>query len=349
MKYPKGIRPRGNSLLVDVTVHGVRRTGTVAGLDVDKALALQAQIRADMLKNIVGERAKAGVWTLKQAFDKTCELHWNETESKAYENLQANAQRALNYFGEATPVDALTSDRLDEYAKCLKDEGLSGSTINRKMSAVSKMLTVAVRKKKLEVRPHIDRKKETPGRIRFLTPEEEASVLGVFEMWAMDEQRQVTIMLVDTGVRPSELWQMENRDLDFLNGLIHVWETKNDSPRSVPMTDRVRDILWKRSDVFPRGPLFPYDNYWYDRVWNRMKAHLKLDEDTEFVPYALRHTCASRLAQSGEMQLQDIQKWMGHKSITTTLRYAHLMPSNLQKGTKALAKFTVGGDSSSRP
>ncbi len=334
MKLPKGIRQRGNSLLVDVTVNGIRRTGTVTGLDVDRAIALQATLRAEMLNTIAGDRPTQDVWTLRQAFEKACELHWNPGESKSWEQLRANAEVALRYFGEATRVDTLTSERIDQFAKSLRDSGLAGGTINRKVSALSKLLTVAQRKGKLTARPYIERCKETPGRIRFLTPHEEKLVLATFDQWGMDEQSEVVCVLIDTGLRPSELWRMEARDLDFLGNLIHVWDSKNHKPRSVPMTTRVRDILWRRSDAMA-GPLFPYDNYWFDRAWNRMKIHLKLDADKQFIPYALRHTCASRLIQRS-VALKVVQEWLGHKSIQTTLRYAHLCPTNLQDAVKVL-------------
>jgi integrase len=330
----KGIRQRGNSLLVDVTVHGVRRTGTVKGLNVNDAVALQAQMKADMLRDIIGNRQRKDTWTLRQAFEKTCELHWNPQESKSWDTLRANGELALSYFGEAAPVDTLDADRCDQFAKHLADSGLSGATVNRKMSALSKMLTVAVRKGKIQARPHIERKKEYQGRIRFLTPQEEKLVLSTFDQWGLDEQSEVACVLVDTGLRPSELWRMQSRDLDFLGNLIHVWESKNDKPRSIPMTTRVRDILWRRSDVVT-GPLFPYDNFWFGRAWDRMKTHIGLASDGEFVPYALRHTCASRLVQRG-VPLKVVQEWMGHKAIQTTLRYAHLCPTNLQEAVKVL-------------
>ena len=335
MRLPKGIRQRGNSLLVDVTVNGVRRTGTVAGLDLQRAVAMQAEMRADMLKSIAGQRQTQDVWTLRQAYEKACELHWNERESKSHRQLQRNAELALDYFGEATVVDSISADRIDAYARHLQESGLCGGTVNRKMSALSKMLTLAVRKGKLQARPHIERKKEYQGRIRFLTAAEERLMLATFDQWGLDEQSEVACVLIDTGLRPSELWRVQARDLDFLGNLIHVWDSKNDKPRSVPMTARVRDILWRRSDCMTGGSLFPYDNFWFDRAWNRMKTHIGMGDDKEFVPYALRHTCASRLVQRG-VALKVVQEWMGHKAIQTTLRYAHLCPTNLQEAVKVL-------------
>lgn len=46
MTLPQGIHQRGNSYVVDVTVKGIRRTATTP-LDLDKALSVQADLRAD--------------------------------------------------------------------------------------------------------------------------------------------------------------------------------------------------------------------------------------------------------------------------------------------------------------
>jgi integrase len=66
-----------------------------------------------------------------------------------------------------------------------------------------------------------------------------------------------------------------------------------------------------------------------------MKVHLGLKDDSQFVPYCLRHTCASRLAQRG-VHIAVIKQWMGHKTIQITMRYAHLSPDSLQAGVRAL-------------
>jgi site-specific recombinase XerD len=342
MKLPTGIRQRGNSLIVDVTVNGVRRTGTVAGLDVVKAVALQAELKSGMLKSIVGEQQARNVWTLKQAYEKTCELHWNERESKSWEQLRANGEQALAYFGEAATVDSITSERLDAYAKSLEDAGLVGGTVNRKMSAISKLLTVAIQKGKLTARPHVERKREFAGRLRWLSDDEEKVILSVFDQWGMDEVSEAICVLVDTGLRPSELWVLERRDIDFATNFIHVWDSKNDDARSVPMMERTRDILKRRCEITKKGPLFPYDNFWMHRAWSRMRTHLSMDHDKEFIPYVLRHTCASRLVQNG-VPLEHIRIWLGHKSIITTQRYAKTCPQNLVDAVKILEQKKRSG------
>ncbi len=48
-----------------------------------------------------------------------------------------------------------------------------------------------------------------------------------------------------------------------------------------------------------------------------------------------RHTTCSRLVQAG-FPLIVVQKWMGHATIQTTMKYAHLAPDSLDVALQAL-------------
>lgn len=336
LALPVGIRQRGESYFIDVTVKGVRRTATAP--DLNSAIIRQSELKLELLKQmgnpVTGEKNE---WTLAQAFDATCNLRWNVEESKSWKKLQQNGENVLRHFGKATLLSSITSERIDSFAQLMKESGLSGGTVNRQLSALSKMLSVAMDKRRLAHRPKIYRKRESPGRIRFITEEEEALILQTFQLWGMSEQAEIVQVLVDTGLRPSELWRLEKRDLDFASDLIHIWTSKNDKPRSIPMVSRVRNILHKRATILREPLVFPYNNYWFERHWDKMKQHLHMEKDKEFIPYCLRHTCCTRLVQRG-VPLSNAQVWMGHKTILTTRRYAQFSPDDLRRAAQVLEK-----------
>ena len=65
-----------------------------------------------------------------------------------------------------------------------------------------------------------------------------------------------------------------------------------------------------------------------EEAWRAMRRAIGLGDDPQFVPHALRHTCASRLVQRGA-SLYAVQKVLGHSTIKVTEKYAHLNPQAL--------------------
>lgn len=70
--------------------------------------------------------------------------------------------------------------------------------------------------------------------------------------------------------------------------------------------------------------MFPgLNNDSYRAGWRRAATHQGLVDDPQFVPYATRHTFASRLVQRG-ITLQVVQQLLGHTTLAMSMRYAHL-------------------------
>ncbi len=60
-----------------------------------------------------------------------------------------------------------------------------------------------------------------------------------------------------------------------------------------------------------------------------MRQETGLKDDKNFVPHCLRHTFASRLAAKGA-NIYKVSKLLGHSSVTTTEKYAHLFTGDLE-------------------
>ena len=96
--------------------------------------------------------------------------------------------------------------------------------------------------------PKIEREKVSNMRLRWMSGEEEKTLLRLFRQWEKHEHADVVEVLIDTGMRPSELFAMQPRDLNLKDGSIHimrtekdgkVYETKNGEDRTIYMTARV--------------------------------------------------------------------------------------------------------------
>lgn len=143
--------------------------------------------------------------------------------------------------------------------------------------------------------------------------------------------------LAEVGCRCGEAcsltWDRVNMDTRYATFTL----TKNNAARTIPLTQAIWELL---DNFFPEeqrvGRLFPFIPANYNDAWDECKCQIQeVAADVEFVPHSLRHTCASRLAALG-VSLQEIGSWLGHKTLATTMKYAHLVNGHLEQARKAL-------------
>lgn len=342
MNIPRGIRQRGSGFFVDVSYKGQRKTATCPTLA--EAIETQGQFKAALMNGLevdTPRRSNAKTWTLEQALDKALavppKIGWRGMSYEQQATL--NAQDAIKFFGPDRKLDAITLEQIDAWCHDCELRGNSDSTINRKLSALSKLCKVAINYGGLEAMPKLPQQRKEPvGRIRQISKAEEAELLRLTGLIYGADMANVIAVLIDTGMRCGELWNVRPDDVDLKNRVIMVYGTegkgtKNGNIRSVPMTERVRDIFATQTPQ--QGLYFNYSNSQLRRVWDRARGQMGLAGDKDFSPHVCRHTCASRLVRAG-VSIPIVQAWLGHSNIATTMRYAHLYPSDLMGALKQL-------------
>lgn len=228
---------------------------------------------------------------------------------------------------------------LDTLVKQFRAKDNSNATINRKLSALYKLLRKAERMGQISRLPTYLRLKERNGRVRFLSPEEEAALFAEIGRVEPDFER-LCIFLVDSGARVGEALGLKWTDVQGSNATF--WITKSGRSRTVPLTRRARRAVAGPSRQAHAGPfsMIGYQNFRYH--WNRARKAVGLAGDPQVVPHILRHTCASRLVQAG-IDLRRVQSFLGHQTIQMTLRYAHLATDDLAQCAAALDLRNEGG------
>jgi len=150
----------------------------------------------------------------------------------------------------------------------------------------------------------------------------------------------ILLLLLDTGIRVGELVFIRIEDLDLLYGCIQVLG-KGQKVRSVPVSKLTRKEIIRYLNHF-RGQLCPTDSpylfpksdgkpisvnsvqQFLHRLANR--AGLK---GIKCSPHVFRHTFATQSIANGA-NVFVLKEIMGHASLSTTLKYTHLQPHDLQ-------------------
>ena len=225
-------------------------------------------------------------------------------------------------------------------------EEAAENTINNKLSVLSVLLDKAIEEGVIQSRPTFTYKRSPDDfRYRVISATEERVLFGSF---AEDIDRHFSGFLLDTGARPSEAMNLVRSDGNLGDGTVsfRVTKTGRRGARTIPLTDRAATALRWALDAFPRA-----GNIWaglrYSTYYHRFcRARDAAGLGPDVIPYTLRHTCATRLAQ-GHMSELRIMKWMGHKSLNTTMRYVTLAVQDLGQGADILGKSSGGQGSKS--
>ncbi|MEM9774922.1 MAG: tyrosine-type recombinase/integrase [Chloroflexota bacterium] len=134
-------------------------------------------------------------------------------------------------------------------------------------------------------------------------------------------------LLWQTGMRVSELEDLQLDDVDFDRQQIIIRNAKGLKDRAVYMTDGLIEALQDYLTV--RGPALTDHVFIYrhkflskDLVRSRLRT---ASQRVRFkvTPHMLRHTFATQLVNAGA-DITTIQTLLGHKRLNTTMTYAHV-------------------------
>lgn len=274
-------------------------------------------------------------WTLQKAVDHTIKHRWKGKGGEA--KAVINSAFALDFFGSETLISAITSKWVIEYMEELMEEhDNSPSTLNKKMSALKVVLTMALDIGGIDTLPRMKRYTEATRSPHWFSDGDEDAMLRGCERLGYTELGEFIQVGLDTGFRRGEILNLKVGDLHKGNLLIHADATKGKTARAVPATDRVKAIVASKQGQFK---LFTLTASNVRKQWTELRAALGRTEDPFWIPHTMRHTCATRLVSEG-VSLKAVQMWLGHGVIESTMVYAHLAPGQLtEAGSKLQSRI----------
>lgn len=241
----------------------------------------------------------------------------------------------------AKDASAITPQELSRW---LAKQCKTSATYNRYKSFLSLCFREGLANGKVKSNParSVRQKKESAGRLRFLSRTEYDKLAAVIEKKYPQHYAEFVISIF-AGVRLSEqytlVWKPGKHDrwLDLERGVLDLTRTKNGMQRVVPLNSIALEAARRQRELVPAGEnrCFPRDSKDFDtRHW----FHPAMEEAgiVGYTWHGNRHTFCSWMAMAGA-SLKTIQELAGHKTISMSARYSHLSPDHKQSEIERIA------------
>ncbi len=260
---------------------------------------------------------------LLTAYEKEYLPHKAPTTRYQHTQLFAWLKRDLG----AMPLTEVTPTFLRAWRDKLLTRYAPG-TVRRYLAALAAPLAVAVRDYDwLATNPmkKVVKPPETPGRVRFLSPDELEKLLAACHQSRNPHLSTLVLLALSTGARKTQLLFLRWRDLDLERGSVRLSVSKRTPARRLPLRGPVVALLQAQSArQLPEAWVFArHDGKKPILVDAAFKMACKRAGIDDFHLHDLRHTTASYLAMNGA-SMRSIMEILGHKNIQQSAKYAHL-------------------------
>lgn len=337
------VHKRGGVYWYDFWFRGQRYRESTGLNNKTGALRVEAIRKAELAEGRAGIVRRKACPTF-ESFVKEEFLPWSRNEHKTHANTHKRylaSSRPLIAFFRNCRLDAISPGLVEKF-KLARASEISAAGTNRDLAALRYMLNFAGRLQYLARNPvrGVRFLEESAGSMRIISHEEEHAYLAA----AGPVQHDLATIILDTGMRPGEVYGIRKEDVHLSGRYLFVPSGKTMfARRNVPLTDRVIEVL-KRRMVRANGQyLFPHRRNPNQPMTEANRGHELVFRSTDldyFRIYDLRHTFGSRSAMAG-VDLPTLKELMGHSTITMTMRYVHPTPEHKRLASEKLERFNA--------
>jgi integrase len=297
---------------------------------------------------------RAGLTKLKSApkFDEFVQqfLNWSEQQHrpKTYELHACNCDTLKRFF-RGKWMDEINQGMVEDFKMARVREkrwgkrtgvAVSGVTVNRALSTLRLIYNYAEKCGFQVSNPvkHVDFFRET-GRTRIISLEEEIVYLAE----AAQPLKDIARIMLETGMRPEEVFRIEKTNLDFAQrAIFNPFGKTAAARRKLTMTDEVFSILKGRVIASKGRYVFLSPDNPEKHIGSVRRAHNSAIRRGKLKPpfrlYDLRHTYATRAVMAG-VDLPTLSALLGHTSVQMTMRYCHPAEEHKREAAGKIEKF----------
>lgn len=280
--------------------------------------------------------------TWGEALDYTFKTRPSWRNGSGRKTAAINSNHFTEAVGRSFPIEKINQALISTISLTFEDAGKSDATINRIVSAVSTVLNHCCFDGLIDSAPKFRRRKESEGRVLYYTRPEVDQLIDISHtLFMRDDLADVIMFAAYTGMRQGEILKLRPNDIDWNSDRIIVGgedavKTKAANVRHIPIHERIKDMLLRRSQASRTHLVFGEDWVDHDQLLrNFKKVNRMIRKPDEYVFHTLRHSFATWHAEAGT-PLRTLMALMGHKRIETTLRYAKATDKALSEAMLAI-------------
>jgi len=263
----------------------------------------------------------------------------------AYVNDLLFFQDFLKVNFEQDSLEVVNYSMIRSWIISLVDNGISNSSVNRKMASLKSFYKFLLRTKQIESSPLLKHKSlKTPKKIQIPFSEKELdNVLNHIhypEGFEGIRDKLIIDLFYTTGIRRAELIQLQLQNVDLSTNTLKVLGKRN-KERILPIlpiiASQIKNYLSERAVIehiidkdyfflmlkgvkFNDSFVYRLINYYFSNVSEKVKKS----------PHILRHTFATHMLNNGA-DLNSVKELLGHSSLASTQVYTHSSLSELKK------------------
>ena len=236
-------------------------------------------------------------------------------------------------------------NQIRSWVVSLSDDGISNTSINRKISSLKSFYKFLLKTKQIDSSPLLKHKAlKAPKKIQIPFSEKELDMvlnqIQYKEGFEGVRDKLIVDLFYTTGIRRTELINLKAQNIDLTNHTIKVLGKRN-KERIIPILtvigNQIKIYLSQRSSIsdvkdseyfflllngVKLNDSFVYRliNYYFSNVSEKVKKS----------PHILRHTFATHLLNNGA-DINSVKELLGHSSLASTQVYTHNSLAELQK------------------